>query len=225
MAVHRQVTGSPIRHVLPSVGTPYLWRQTALWMVGTATMRLRGSIAIDLGTATTLIWVAGRGLVLDEPSAIALDVSNGKVAAGGEQADALAGKEPEDIEIIYPLRDGVIADLNATALMLNGFLKRAYRHSGPLRPKALVCVPTRATWVERRSGGAALEARRPRAKVRLGGEPVAGAARTGGALGGRAGGCVSDLGGRRTEVAVVPGGRVVRTQARREAGNAMDDAI
>src|SRR6201999_1588896 len=79
-------------------------------------MRLRGSIAIDLGTANTLIWVTDRGLVLDEPSAIALDVSTGTVAAVGEQADALAGKEPEDIEIIYPLRDGVIADLNATAL-------------------------------------------------------------------------------------------------------------
>ena len=93
-------------------------------------MALRGSIAIDLGTASTLIWVAGRGLVIDEPSAIALDVSTGKVAAVGEQADALAGKEPEDIEIIYPLRDGVIADLNATALMLNGFLRRAHRHPG-----------------------------------------------------------------------------------------------
>src|ERR1700744_1363061 len=146
-------------------------------------MRLRGSIAIDLGTAPTLIWVVGRGLVLEEPSAIALDVSNGKVAAIGEQADALAGKEPEDIEIIYPLRDGVIADLNATALMLNGFLKRASRPPGPLRPRALVCVPSRATWVERRSVAAALEARRPRAKVRLVDAPVGGEGGFGGGLG------------------------------------------
>src|ERR1700743_1049951 len=157
-------------------------------------MRLRGSIAIDLGTATTLIWVVGRGLVLEEPSAIALDVSNGKVAAIGEQADALAGKEPEDIEIIYPLRDGVIADLNATALMLNGFLKRSYRHAGPLRPRALVCVPSRATWVERRSVAAALEARRPRAQVRLVDEPVAAAARSGGAPGRGGRGLVGDPG-------------------------------
>ena len=188
-------------------------------------MRLRGSIAIDLGTATTLIWVVGRGLVLEEPSAIALDVSNGKVAAIGEQADALAGKEPEDIEIIYPLRDGVIADLNATALMLNGFLKRAYRHSGPLRPKALVCVPSRATWVERRSVAAALEARRPRAKVRLVDEPVAAAAGSGVDLASGAGAFVVDLGGGTTEIAVVFGGRVVRAQSLRVAGNAMDDAI
>src|SRR3979411_2333392 len=123
-------------------------------------MRLRGSIAIDLGTVSTLIWVAGRGLVLDEPSAIALDASTGKVAAVGEQADALAGKEPEDIEIIHPLRDGVIADLNATALMIHELRRRANRHPGPFRPSALVCVPSRATWVERRSVAAALEARR-----------------------------------------------------------------
>src|SRR6201995_3987712 len=180
MAGNRQVQGSPIRHVLPSVGTPYLWRQTALWTVGTAHMALRGSFAIDLGTANTLIWVSGRGLVIDEPSAIALDVSTGKVAAVGEQADALAGKEPEDSEIISPLRDGVIADLNATALMLNGFLKRCYRHPGLLRPRALVCVPSRATWVERRSVAAALEARRPRAQGRPGGEAVGGPGGAGG---------------------------------------------
>src|ERR1700690_2146715 len=188
-------------------------------------MRLRGSIAIDLGTAATLIWVAGRGLVLDEPSAIALDVSTGKVAAIGAQADALAGKEPEDIEIIYPLRDGVIADLNATALMLNGFLHRAIRHPGPLRPRALVAVPSRATWVERRSVAAALEARRPRAVVQLVDEPVAAAAGAGVGLAGGAGAFVVDLGGGTTEIAVVSGGRVVRAQSLRVAGNAMDDAI
>ena len=188
-------------------------------------MRLRGSIAIDLGTSNTLIWVAGRGLVIDEPSAIALDATTGKVAAVGEQADALAGKEPEDIEIIYPLRDGVIADLNATALMLNGFLHRANRHPGPLRPSALVCVPSRATWVERRSVAAALEARRPRAMVRLVDEPVAAAAGAGVDLAAGAGAFVVDLGGGTTEIAVVSGARVVRAQSLRLAGNAMDDAI
>ena len=173
-------------------------------------MRLRGSIAIDLGTTNTLIWVAGRGLVIDEPSAIALDTSTGKVAAVGEQADALAGKEPEDIEIIYPLRDGVIADLSATALMLNGFLRRANRHPGPLRPSALVCVPSRATWVERRSVAAALEARRPRATVRLVDEPVAAAAGAGVDLAAGTGAFMVDLGGGTTEIAVVSGARVVR---------------
>jgi rod shape-determining protein MreB and related proteins len=188
-------------------------------------MRLRGSIAIDLGTVSTLIWVAGRGLVLDEPSAIALDGSTGKVAAVGEQADALAGKEPEDVEIIYPLRDGVIADLNATALMLHELLRRAIRHPGPLRRSALVCVPSRATGVERRSVAAALEARKPRYKVQLVDEPVAAAAGSGVDLSGGAGAFVVDIGGGTTEIAVVSGGRVVRAQSLRLAGNAMDDAI
>src|SRR5487761_228038 len=188
-------------------------------------MRLRGSIAIDLGTVSTLIWVAGRGLVLDEPSAIALDATTGKVAAVGEQADALAGKEPEDIEVVYPLRDGVIADLNATALMLHALLRRAIPHPGPLRAEALVCVPSRATWVERRSVAAALEARRPRYKVRLVDEPVAAAAGSGVDLSGGAGAFVVDIGGGTTEIAVVSGGRVVRAQSLRLAGNAMDDAI
>ena len=127
--------------------------------------------------------------------------SSGKVAAVGEKADALAGKEPEDIEIIYPLRDGVIADLNSTALMLNGFLHRARRHSGPLRPSVLVCVPSRATWVERRSVAAGVD------------------------LAAGAGAFIVDVGGGTTEVAVVSGARVVRAQSLRRAGNAMDDAI
>jgi rod shape-determining protein MreB len=188
-------------------------------------MRLRGSIAIDLGTVSTLIWIAGRGLVLDEPSAIALDASTGKVAAVGEAAEALSGKEPEDIEVVHPLRDGVIADLSATALMLHDLLRRASRHPSPLRPSALVCVPSRATWVERRSVAAALEARRPRCKVRLVDEPVAAAAGSGVDLAGGAGAFVVDIGGGTTEIAVVSGGRVVRAQSLRLAGNAMDEAI
>jgi rod shape-determining protein MreB and related proteins len=188
-------------------------------------MRLRGKIAIDLGTVSTLIWVAGRGLVIDEPSAIALDGATGKVAAVGESADALAGKEPENIEVIYPLREGVIADLNAAALMLRAFLRRAYRHPGPLRPSALVSVPSRATWVERHSVTAALETRRPRYTVRLIDEPVAAAAGAGVDLSGGAGAFIVDIGGGTTEIAVVAGGRVVRAQSLRLAGNAMDDAI
>src|SRR5438105_15038844 len=80
-----------------------------------SSMRLRGNVAIDLGTVNTLVWVAGRGLVLEEPSAIAIDTAAGSVAAVGSAADALADKEPQDIEVLHPLRDGVIADLDATA--------------------------------------------------------------------------------------------------------------
>jgi rod shape-determining protein MreB len=113
-------------------------------------MRFRGSVAIDLGTVNTLVWVAGRGIVLEEPTAIAIDTAVGKVAAVGEAADALADKEPQDIQVIHPLRDGVIADLDATAAMLHAFLRRTRRFS-LVRRDALVCVPSGATPVERRS--------------------------------------------------------------------------
>jgi rod shape-determining protein MreB len=186
-------------------------------------MRIRGSVAIDLGTVNTLIWVAGRGIVLDEPSAIAIDAGTGAVVAIGTAADALAEKEPQDINVIHPLRDGVIADLDATAEMLHGFLGQA-GSSGPLRRNALVCVPSGATWVERRSVTAALEARR-RYSVQLIDEPVAAAAGAGLDLAAGAGGFIVDVGGGTTEVAAVAGWRVVRAESLRMAGNAMDEAI
>ena len=193
-------------------------------------MRFRGSVAIDLGTVNTLVWVAGRGIVLEEPTAIAIDTAIGKVAAVGAAADALADKEPQDIQVIHPLRDGVIADLDATAAMLHTFLRRARKRGRPLlgplvRANALVCVPSGATPVERRSIVAALSVRRPRYNVRLIDEPVAAAAGAGFDLDGGAGGFVVDIGGGTTEVAVVAGWRVVRSQSLRKAGNAMDDAI
>jgi rod shape-determining protein MreB and related proteins len=186
-------------------------------------MRIRGSVAIDLGTVNTLIWVAGRGVVLDEPSAIAIDSGSGAIIAIGTAADALAEKEPQDINVIHPLRDGVIADLDATAEMLHGFLRKA-GSSGPLRRNALVCVPSGATWVERRSVTAALEARR-RYTVQLIDEPVAAAAGAGLDLAAGAGGFIVDIGGGTTEVAAVAGWRVVRAESLRMAGNAMDEAI
>ena len=188
-------------------------------------MRFRGSVAVDLGTVNTSIWVAGRGIVLEEPTAIAIDTGIGKVAAVGSEADALADKEPQDIQVIHPMRDGVIADLDAAAAMLHEFLHRARRHSGPMRPDALVCVPSGATPVERRSIVAALSVRRPRYSVQLIDKPVAAAAGAGLDLTGGAGGFVVDIGGGTTEVAAVAGWRVVRSQSLRKAGNTMDEAI
>jgi rod shape-determining protein MreB len=187
-------------------------------------MRIRGSVAIDLGTVNTLIWVGGRGIVLEEPSAIAVDSRTGAVVAIGSAADALAEKEPQEINVIHPLRDGVIADLDATAEMLHGFLRKARSSGGPLRRNALVCVPSGATWVERRSVAAALEARR-RYSVQLIDEPVAAAAGAGLDLAAGAGGFIVDVGGGTTEVAAVAGWRVVRAESLRMAGNAMDEAI
>jgi rod shape-determining protein MreB len=188
-------------------------------------MRLRAGVAIDLGTVNTLVCVAGRGLVLEEPSAIALDRATGKVAAVGLAADALAGKEPQDIEVIHPLRDGVIADLDASAAMLRAFLRKARLRRSLLRPSAVVCVPGGATWVERRSLAAAVEAQRPRCSVRLIDEPVAAAAGAGFDLAAGSGAFIVDIGGGTTEVAVLAGGHVVRARSLRLGGNVMDEAI
>src|ERR1700691_3216567 len=98
-------------------------------------MRVRGSVAIDLGTVNPRVWVAGRGLVLEEPSTIAVDTTTGRVAAIGAAADVLADKEPQGIKVLHPLRDGVIADLEATAEMLYAFLHKARPHNGPMHPR------------------------------------------------------------------------------------------
>lgn len=188
-------------------------------------MLSRGSVAIDLGTVNTLVWVDGRGLVLEEPSAIAIDDAVGSVAAIGTAADALADKEPKGIRVLHPLRDGVIDDLDATAEMLHGFLRQSGVLSGPFKRRAVVCVPGGATWVERRSVVAAFGTRRSRCVVELVDEPVAAAAGVGFDLSAGAGGFVVDVGGGTTEVAAVAGWRVVRAESLRMAGNAMDEAI
>ncbi len=188
-------------------------------------MRLRAGVAIDLGTVNTLISIAGRGLVVEEPSAIAIDRTSGAVVAVGRAADTLAGKDPADLEVIHPLRDGVIADLEATTAMLQAFLRQARVHRRPLRPSAIVCVPSGATEVERRSLAAAVESPRPRCRVRLIDEPVAAAAGAGFDLADGTGAFIVDIGGGTTEAAVVAGGHLVRSQSLRLAGNAMDEAI
>jgi rod shape-determining protein MreB and related proteins len=188
-------------------------------------MLSRGSVAIDLGTVNTLVWIDGRGLVLEEPSTIAIDDSVGSVAAIGSAAEALAGKEPKDIRVVHPLRDGVIADLDATAEMLHGFLRQSGALSGPFKRRVVVCVPGGATWVERRSLAAVFGARRARCLVELVDEPVAAAAGAGFDLNAGVGGFVVDIGGGTTEVAAVAGWRVVRAESLRMAGNAMDEAI
>ena len=188
-------------------------------------MLSRGSVAIDLGTVNTLVWVDGRGLVLEEPSAIAIDDAVGSVAAIGTAADALSDKEPKGIRVLHPLRDGVIDDLDATAEMLHGFLRQSGVLGGPFKRRAVVCVPGGATWVERRSVVAAFGTRRSRCVVELVDEPVAAAAGVGFDLSAGAGGFVVDVGGGTTEVAAVAGWRVVRAESLRMAGNAMDEAI
>ncbi len=188
-------------------------------------MRFRSGVAIDLGTVNTLVYVAGRGIVIEAPSAIAVSRATGGVVAVGAAADALAGKEPQDIEVIHPLRDGVIADLEATVAMLQAFLKAARLRRRLGRTAAVICLPVEATWVERRSVAAAAEALKPRCTVQLVDEPVAAAAGAGFDLTAGSGAFVVDIGGGTTEVAVLAGGHVVRARSLRLGGNAMDEAI
>src|SRR5580704_15645116 len=188
-------------------------------------MRFRSGVAIDLGTVNTLVHVAGRGIVIEEPSAIAVSRVNGAVVAVGLAADALTGKEPQGVEVLHPLRDGVIADLDATVAMLQAFLRQARVRRRLGRTTAVVCLPVEATWVERRSVVAAAEALRPRCTVRLIDEPVAAAAGSGIDLAAGAGAFVVDIGGGTTEAAVLAGGHVVRARSLRLGGNVMDEAI
>ncbi len=188
-------------------------------------MALRTGVAIDLGTVNTLIWVAGRGLVAEEPSAVALNLLTGQVTAVGAAADVLAGKELRHVAVVHPLRDGVITDLDAAVAMLQGFLGLAGLRRSPLRSPALVCVPSGATGVERRSLAAAVEALRLNLAVALVDEPVAAAAGAGFDRADGAGGFIVDIGGGTTEIALLAGGHVVRIQSLRVAGNAMDEAV
>jgi rod shape-determining protein MreB and related proteins len=188
-------------------------------------MRLRSGVAIDLGTVNTLVYVAGRGIVVEQPSAIAISRPTGRVVAVGAAADALSGKEPQDIEVIHPLRDGVIADLEATVAMLQAFLRQARVRRLLGKTVAVVCLPVEATYIERRSVAAAAEALRPRCVVELVDEPVAAAAGAGFDLMAGSGAFVIDIGGGTSEIAVMAGGHVVRARSMRLGGNVMDDAI
>jgi rod shape-determining protein MreB and related proteins len=188
-------------------------------------MGLRSGVAIDLGTVNTLVYVTGRGIVIDEPSAIGIDRSTGAVTAVGQAADSLTGKETQHVEVLHPLRDGVIADLDATAAMMQAFLGRARIGHGFGRKPCVICLPGEATSVERQSVLAAAEALRPRRSIQLVDEPVAAAAGAGFDLDAGVGAFIVDIGGGTTEIAVLAGGHVVRARSLRTGGNAMDEAI
>ncbi|MET0431455.1 MAG: rod shape-determining protein [Hyphomicrobium sp.] len=187
---------------------------------------LSDSIAIDLGTANTLVYVAGRGIVLNEPSVVAVRTKGGvrEVLAVGEKAKQMLGRTPESIETIRPLRDGVIADFVATEEMLRHFIGRTKSMVEFIRPRILICVPAGATPVERRAvyETAMLAGAR---KVYLVEEPVAAAIGAGLPIDEPRGSMVVDIGGGTTDVAVLSLGGVVQASSIRCGGNAMDEAI
>ena len=183
-------------------------------------------IAIDLGTANTLVLVAGRGIVIDEPSVVAVSNRNGvrEVLAVGNIAKQMLGRTPENIETIRPLRDGVIADFVATEEMLRQFIKRTKSMLGFLRPRILICVPAGATPVERRAvyeTAVSAGARR----VYLIEEPVAAALGAGLAIDEPVASMVVDIGGGTSDIAVLSLGSLVQSRSLRSAGHAMDAAI
>jgi rod shape-determining protein MreB len=186
-------------------------------------MRVRPGVAVDLGTVNTLVSVDGQ--LIDEPSAIAVHRRTGTVEAVGREADALAGKDPVDIEVIHPVRDGVVADFDAAVAMLQAFVRRGHVPRTLARPLAVVCVPGGATSLERRSLAAAMTAVLPRAVLQFVDKSVAAAAGAGLDPVPGSGAVVVDVGGGTTEVAVLAGGHVVRSRSLRVGGNAMDQAI
>ncbi len=183
-------------------------------------------IAIDLGTANTLVHVVGRGIIIDEPSLVAVQNRGGvrTMLAVGERARTMVGRTPEAVEAIRPMRDGVIADFVATEEMLRQFIRRAKSVLGLRRPRILICVPAGATPVERRAvyeTAVSAGARR----VFLIEEPVAAAIGAGLSIDDPVAHMVVDIGGGTTDIAVLSVGDVVEARSLRCAGNAMDDAI
>lgn len=180
-------------------------------------------IGVDLGTANTLVYCKGKGLVLKEPSVVAVQVSNGTILAVGEQAKQMLGRTPEEVAVIKPLKGGVIADFDVAHAMLKAFLEKACP-GGFLRPQVTVCVPYGVTDVERR---AVLET-----VVRSGGknayvieEPMAAALGAQLPVREAVGSMVVDIGGGTCEVAVVSFGGTVSGTSIRYAGDKMDEDI
>lgn len=182
-----------------------------------------GDIAIDLGTANTLIWLAGKGIIVNEPSIIARSTKTGEVIAVGDTAKQMLGKTHEGIETIRPLRDGVVSDFTAVDEMLQGFIRKVNLNR-LTRPRMVICVPSGVTEVERRAVKDAGEKQAAR-EVFLVDEPVAAAIGIGLDISKPVGNIIVDIGGGTTEVAVISLNGVVTKKAIRVAGDEMDDAI
>ena len=181
-------------------------------------------MAVDLGTANTLVYVRGRGIVLNEPSVVALNTRNGQIVAVGAGAKRMIGRTPGNIVAVRPLKDGVIADFDVTERMLRYFIQKVHRRRHLAKPRVVVAVPSGITGVEQsavKEAGRQAGARR----VYIIEEPMAAAIGAGMPVDEPAGNMVVDIGGGTTEVAVISLGGVVSSQSIRVAGDEMDQAI
>src|SRR5512137_2209956 len=180
--------------------------------------------AMDLGTANTLVFVKGRGIVLNEPSVVAIDKSTGKVRAVGHEAKLMLGRTPDEINAVRPLKDGVIADFEVTEHLLREFIQRVQQHKFMVRPRIIICVPSGITEVEKRAVIDSAERAGAR-EVVLVPEPIAAAIGVGLPVDTPTGNMVCDIGGGTTEIAVIALNGIVTKTSIRVAGDEMDEAV
>ena len=185
---------------------------------------LSNDLAIDLGTAITLVYVKGKGIVVREPSIIAINQKNGKVEAVGTEAKEMLGKTPGNIVAIRPMKDGVIADFEHTERMLDYFIKKAHNRKVVVRPRIVICIPSQITQVEKRAvRDSAYRAKA--SEVVLVEEPMAAAIGAGMPITEPTGNMIVDIGGGTTDVAVISMAGIVYSRTVRVAGNEMDEAL
>ncbi len=181
-------------------------------------------MAVDLGTANTLVYVRGRGIVLNEPSVVAVNTKDGSPLAVGIEAKRMVGRTPSYIQAVRPLKDGVIADFEICEKMLRYFINKVYQRRW-VKPRMVVCVPAGVTGVEKRAVQEAAEYAGARKVVHIVEEPMAAAIGAGLPVQEPSGNMVVDIGGGTTEVAVISLGGIVASQSARVAGDELDEAI
>ncbi len=185
---------------------------------------LSSDIGIDLGTANTLVWVRGVGIVLNEPSVVATEVSSGRILAVGTAAKEMLGRTPDEIRAVRPLKDGVIADFEITEKLLSDFIRRVIRHRYLMKPKVVVSVPSGITEVEKRAVRDSAQSAGAR-EVFLLQEPMAAAIGVGLPVDQPSGNMVIDIGGGTSEIAVIALSGIVNNMSIRIAGDEMNEAI
>lgn len=187
-------------------------------------MVLKKNIAIDLGTANTVVWVAGEGIIANEPTVVAISADDNKVIAVGEDAKKMLGRTPESLIASRPMREGVIADYHVTEAMLKYFISKVGGRIQLFKPDVMICVPAGCTQVERRAAlDATLAAGAGRAYLIE--EPLAAAIGAGIPVSAPSGHMIVDMGGGAAEAAVISLGGVVVHKSVRVAGNKIDEAI
>ena len=200
-----------------------IWRLKARVFVFFRRFQFSRDIGIDLGTANTLMYVSGKGIVLQEPSVVAMDLEKGVPLAVGNEAKLMLGRTPGNIRAVRPLRDGVIADFDAAEQMIKAFIRKGNEGRGIVAPRLVIGIPSGVTGVERRAvREAGLAGAR---EVHLIDEPVAAAIGAGLPVTEPVGTMIVDIGGGTTEVAVLSLGGTVMSESVRVAGDELSDAI